>query len=73
MNLKILVLFTKDDGLTWNRMDDWGTIGQMVMVVGYHQWTSVNSGWGSFWGDNEGYIYHWPGYTGKHIWRAGST
>ena len=67
-----MVLFTNDDGLTWHRMDDWGpfTNGDWV---DYGQWTSVNSGWGSFYSANQGNIYHWPGYTGKHIWRAGNN
>jgi photosystem II stability/assembly factor-like uncharacterized protein len=70
--LRTIILFTKDDGLTWNRMDDWG---QWLNGdgIGNHQWSSVNSGWGSFWRGNSGYIYHWPGYMGKHIWLAGSS
>ena len=67
-----MVLFTNDDGLTWHRMDDWGTFSDGDWVD-YGQWTSVNSGWGSFYGANQGNIYHWPGYTGKHIWRAASS
>ena len=67
-----MMLFTKDDGLTWHRMDDWGT-----WLAGdgnyWHQWASVNSGWGSSYRGNEGSIYHWPGYTGKHIWRAANS
>ena len=69
---KAMVLFTNDDGLTWHRMDDWGpfTNGDFV---DYGQWTSVNSGWGSFYNASQGCIYHWPGYTGKHIWRAANS
>ena len=70
--LKNIVLFTKDDGLTWNRMDDWGHWSSLDNL-GNHQWSSMNSGWGSIWRNNVGYIYHWPGYTGKHLWRAGSS
>ena len=70
--LKNIVLFTKDDGLTWNRMDDWG-LWSSLDNLGNHQWSSMNSGWGSIWRNNVGYIYHWPGYTGKHLWRAGSS
>jgi hypothetical protein len=69
---KAMVLFTNDDGLTWHRMDDWGSFTNGDWVD-FGQWTSVNSGWGSFYGANQGNIYHWPGYTGKHIWRAGNS
>ena len=69
---KAMVLFTNDDGLTWHRMDDWGSFTNGDWVD-YGQWSSVNSGWGSFYGANQGCIYHWPGYTGKHIWRAGNN
>jgi hypothetical protein len=69
---RAMVLFTNDDGMTWHRMDDWGTFADGDWVD-YGQWTSVNSGWGSFYGANQGNIYHWPGYTGKHIWRAASS
>jgi hypothetical protein len=70
--LRTMILFTTDDGDTWNRMDDWGT---WINGNGFdfHQWTSVNSGWGSIYLNNQGCIYHWPGYTGKHIWRAGNS
>jgi photosystem II stability/assembly factor-like uncharacterized protein len=68
--LRTMILYTTDDGDTWNRMDDWGTAGN---GLGFHQWTGVNSGWGSMYNGNVGCIYHWPGYTGKHIWRAGSS
>jgi len=67
-----MVLFTNDDGMTWHRMDDWGSFTDGDWVD-YGQWTSVNSGWGSFYSVNQGCIYHWPGYTGKHIWRAGNN
>ncbi len=53
-------------------MDDWG-LWASSRNLGYHQWTSVNSGWGSIYNGNAGCIYHWPGYTGKHIWRAGNS
>jgi len=69
---KAMVLFTNDDGMTWHRMDDWGSFTDGDWVD-YGQWTSVNSGWGSFYSVNQGCIYHWPGYTGKHIWRAGNN
>ncbi len=68
----IMILFTTDDGLTWNKMDDWG-LWINGDGLGYQQWTFGNSGWGSFFRGNEGCIYHWPGYIGKHIWRAGNT
>ena len=67
--LKAMVLFTNNDGMTWHRMDDWGLYSYGDWID-YGQWTSVNSGWGSFYGANQGCIYHWPGYSGKHIWRA---
>jgi photosystem II stability/assembly factor-like uncharacterized protein len=70
--LRAMALFTNDDGLTWHRMDDWGPCSS-VDFVDYGQWTSVNSGWGSFYDASQGCIYHWPGYTGKHIWRAGNS
>ena len=70
--LRAMALFTNDDGLTWHRMDDWGPYSSGDFVD-YGQWTSVNSGWGSFYGANQGNIYHWPGYNGKHIWRAGNS
>jgi len=55
--LKAMVLFTNDDGMTWHRMDDWGpfSVGEWV---DYGQWTSVNSGWRSIYSDNQGKIYH---------------
>ena len=68
--LRTMILYTTDDGDTWNRMDDWGL---SAISIGYHQWTSVNSGWGSIYNGGAGCIYHWPGYTGKHIWRAGNS
>jgi hypothetical protein len=70
--LAAMILISNDDGLTWDRMDElrpWFNGDGF----GYQQWTSVNSGWVSLYNGNEGYIYRWPGYTGKHIWRAGSS
>jgi photosystem II stability/assembly factor-like uncharacterized protein len=69
---KAMVLFTNDDGMTWHRMDDWGTFFDGDWVD-YGQWASVNSGWGSLYNASQGCIYHWAGYTGKHIWRAASS
>ncbi|MBE0539158.1 MAG: T9SS type A sorting domain-containing protein [Ignavibacterium sp.] len=71
--LKKITLFTVDDGLNWYRMDDWGPWLNND-GIGRHQWASVNSGWASsYHSNNEGCIYHWSGYTGKHIWRAGNN
>jgi photosystem II stability/assembly factor-like uncharacterized protein len=69
--LKNMITVTTDEGQTWYRLDEWGN--NHNEGFGYHQWTSVNSGWGSIYLNNQGCIYHWPGYTGKHIWRAGNN
>jgi hypothetical protein len=70
--LAIMIIISNDDGLTWDRMD---AIRPWVNGDGfsYQQWASVNSGWISLYNGSEGCIYHWPGYTGKHIWRAGRS
>jgi photosystem II stability/assembly factor-like uncharacterized protein len=70
--LRAMILFTTDDGANWHRLDDWGAWID-GSGLGFHQWAGVNSGWGSLYQNNSGCIYHWPGYTGKHIWRAGSS
>ncbi len=58
-------LISTDDGATWKKMDSWQS--PAFSALSAQQWTSANSGWMCL---VEKGIYKWPGYTGKHIWRA---
>jgi hypothetical protein len=61
-------LVSVDDGLTWDRMDSWQS--STLAVPSSQKWTSPNSGWLCL---PEKGIYKWPGYSGKHIWKAPSV
>ena len=62
-------LISTDDGVTWKRMDSWQSSSvTFAPPIARQQWTSPNFGWACL--PEEG-IYKWPGYSGKHIWKAG--
>jgi len=71
-----IMAFSTDAGLSWKRLDvlpiPWAYqyyYDNIVGVAGAYltpSFASVGCGWIAA----EGGVIHWPGYTGKHIWRC---